>query len=76
MVHLKAFKITALCTATQLILMALAICKRRNCEPAKIFPYVTNPNNCKLGQYEYIQVLTGKKTYENNENIVSYEKLR
>ena len=41
MVHLKAFKITALCTATQLILMALAICKRRNCVPVKIFTYVT-----------------------------------
>lgn len=41
MVHLKAFKITALCTATQLILMALAICKRRNFIPVKIFPYVT-----------------------------------
>ena len=40
MVHLKAFKITALCTATQLILMALAICKRRNCEPVKLYPYV------------------------------------
>ena len=34
-VHLKAFKITALCTATQLILMARAICKQRYCVTLK-----------------------------------------
>ena len=54
MVHLKAFKITALCTATQLILMALAICKRRNCVQVKLYPYVAKMSIFRLKQTEMI----------------------